>query len=289
MPATDNRYRPRTIFAPPFVNRHHMNIPTTRTVAALALFSCGFVGLRAQTPVLRSEDTFAYSAGSLVGKSGGTGWSGAWTMPYGAGGFGGPLNVNASGVVVFGGSSGTTGIQSMGRVFDRTYSSATTAYAYITFEARIGTQYGGGTPSFRLFDSTVMSGGLGSNGGTGLDGNYSILDTSLQLAGPSANSGASMNSTLHLLYRVDYRNNTSSLWTSATAFDMANPPSIGASATAPLAPSFNRFEFLVRGLASFDNLRVYEVTLAAVPEPASAGALAGLAALGWVFSRRRRR
>ncbi len=267
-----------------------MNFPTTRAAAALALISCGYVGLRAQTPALRSEDTFSYGAGSIVGQNGGTGWSGAWTMPYGSGGAGGPLNVNASGVVVFGGVNGFTGIQSMGRVFDRTYSSATTAYAYIAFEARIGTQYGGGTPSFRLFDSTGLTGGLGSNGGTGLDGNYSILDSSLQLAGASANSGASMNSTLHLLYRVDYRNNTSSLWTSATAFDMANPPSVGASATASLAPSFNRFEFLVRGLSSFDNLRVYEVTLAStIPEPGSAATVASLAACGWVLTRRRRR
>lgn len=263
----------------------------SRTVVVLLGLAALGGRLSAQTPVLRSEDTFDYPAGSIEGQDGGTGWSGAWTMPYGASnGAGGPLAVDASGAVVYGEENGFTGIQSMGRQFDRAYSSATSDYVYIAFDASIGTQAGGGTPSFRLFDSTGLTGGLGSNGGTGLNGNYSILDNNLQLAGPSANSGASMNSSLHLLYRVDYLHGTSSLWTSATPFDMDNPPSVGASATAPIAPAFERFEFLVRELNSFDNLRVYEVPVSAIPEPSSAAVSAGLAAFAALgFARRRRR
>lgn len=58
-----------------------------RFLLAFAAFAAGFLFVplsRGQVTLLAYEG-FDYAAGSLNGKNGGTGWSGAWTWTYGSG------------------------------------------------------------------------------------------------------------------------------------------------------------------------------------------------------------
>lgn len=232
----------------------------------------------ADTPVLQAEDTFTYSAGSILGQNGGTGWSGAWINPYSPNGV--PLQVDSSGRLVFG--SGSI-IQSAGRSLTTRFSSATASKVYITFDVQFGTQSGGGTPNLRLLDSTLggaLTGGLGNNGNTT---NYAILDSNLNAGGTSS---VSLATAANILFVIDYTQNQSSLWVGNSSWDMTSPPSTGADATFAFAPTFDRLDLYVRELSYFDNLRVYSV--AAIPEPGTYAVLLGAAAGGFALLRRRR-
>lgn len=236
-------------------------------------------GFRAEAqivPVLESSENFTYASGSIVGRAGGSGWSGAWFNPY----IQQPLSVNAAGEMVH---TGTSIIQAAARQLDQRYSAATVGSVYIAFDAWLGSQSGGGTPTLRLLDTTLSSSnataGIGNNG---FSTNYAIFGANLTHQG---DSGVSMNALRYVLFEVDYVAGQSRLWVGSSPWSLASRPAQAPSVSMSYAPTFDRVDLYVRGLVSFDNLQVYSV---AVPEPAGvAGWLAG-AGLFVAASRRRR-
>lgn len=248
------------------------------STAALALSLLSMSWRAEAAPALLAEETFAYAAGSVAGDNGGSGWSGAWFNPYSQQ----ALRVNDSGQLAY---SGLSTIEAAGRVLSRRLSAATDSRAYLLFDVRFGTQSGGGTPTLRFIDTTLTSssvtGGFGNNG---YSANYALLGADLAAG---ASSGVSLNTAANILVEINYAENLSRLWIGATAWDVNALPTSGAHATLSAAPTINRLDLFVRQLAYFDNLRVY--TVAAVPEPSTAAALAGLGALALVAGRRRTR
>ena len=231
-------------------------------------------GVRA-TPVLLAEDTFAYANGSIVGQSGGSGWSSAWINPYSQS----PLAVSG-GQLIYDGSST---IEAAGRTLSTRFSAATASEVYLLFDVQFTTQSGGGTPTLRLLDTTAgnaVTGGLGNNG---YSTTYGILSSNLNAG---SNSSVSLGTAASILFKIDYVNGTSSLWVGSSAWNVSSLPTSGADATFAFAPQFDRLDLYVRGLDHFDNLSVYATP---VPEPANVAALLGVAMLGLALVRRRSR
>jgi len=227
------------------------------------------------TPVLQADDTFTYSNGSIVGQSGGSGWSAAWINPYSQS----PLAVS-NGQLIYDGSSS---IEAAGRALGTRFSAATASQVYILFDVQFTTQSGFGTPNLRLIDTTsgnAVTGGVGNNGYTTT---YGILSSNL---GAGSNSSVSLGTAANILFEIDYVNGVSSLWVGSSAWDVSSLPTSGADATFAFAPQFDRLDLFVRGLNYFDNLRVYATP---VPEPANAGVLFGLVMLGFTMICRRSR
>ncbi len=226
-------------------------------------------------PVLESSENFTYAAGSIVGRAGGSGWSGAWFNPY----IQQPLSVNAAGQVVH---TGTSIIQAAARSLDQRYSAETVGSVFIAFDAWLGSQSGGGTPTLRLLDTTLPSdnvtAGIGNNG---FSTNYAIFGANLVHVG---DSGVSMNALRHVLFEVDYVAGQSRLWVGSSPWSLAGRPTEMPSVSMSYAPTFDRMDLYVRGLVSFDNLQVYSV---AVPEPAGVAVWLAAAGLFGAVGRRR--
>jgi len=242
----------------------------------LLMIGVGFgsaTGVRA-APVLQATDTFAYANGSIVGQSGGSGWSGAWINPYSQS----PLAVSG-GQLVYDGSST---IEAAGRALSTRFSAATASEVYLLFDVQFTTQSGFGTPTLRLLDTTAgnaVTGGLGNNG---YSTTYGILSSNLA---EGSNSAVSLSTAANILFKIDYVNGTSSLWIGSSAWNVSSLPTSGADVTFAFAPQFDRLDLYVRGLNYFDNLSVYATP---VPEPANVAALVGVAMLGFALMRRRR-
>ena len=228
-------------------------------------------------------DGFDYTAGALTGRNGGTGWSTGWIRDYGSGA---TFNVNAtgltySGLTTTGGrlewGSGGNGISEN----SRTLPLVDDGVVYIQFLAQFGSSSGGGTPNLRLFKEGALTGGIGGNGGT-YGGVFSILDTTLNPASDGSSSSATSLSSLSLVVtRIDYVNQSTSLYfnPNLATFDYLNPGTPQATYVG-LAPAFDQIALYSRSPASFDELRV----ISAVPEPAEVMPfVAGVLALwGWV-------
>lgn len=213
-------------------------------------------------------DGFSYSAGSLAGQNGGTGWTIAWINDYSAGA---SLEVSAtgmsySGLTTTGGSvvwgSGGNGISED----SRSLSLLDSGVVYIQFLSQFGSTSGGGTPNIRLFDSSGLTGGFGGNGGT-YGTVMSILDTSLQPASDgSSSSSANLSALNFVVARIDYQNDMTTMWVNPdlSTFDYQNP--ISSDATyAGLAPAFDKIAIYARSPVNVDELKVMWEP---VPEPA---------------------
>lgn len=213
-------------------------------------------------------DGFDYPVGGLDGQSGGDGWTNSWFRSYGSGGY---AQVQATGLTypdldVVGGSVvwGFGGNEING--FSRSIPVSNSGITYVQFLTHLGSQSGGGTPTFRLFDEssgvTVQSGAFGNNG----PADMAILDAGLtSLAG----SGASMNQLLLTIVRINYDDLTTSMWTNPdlSTFNYASPPVADAVATG-FAPSFSRIDPYVRSGAVYDELRVMRLVPPPPPPPA---------------------
>lgn len=246
-------------------------------IAAAALMPSA---LRAQLTIIANED-FAYTAGTLAGKNGGTGWLSAWVRDYGAGI---SLAVSATGLTytgldTSGGSltwtSGGNGISEA----SRTLPLMDTGVVYLQFLSQFGSSSGGGTPNVRLLNSGTLTGGFGGNGGT-YGTKMSILNASLSAAADGSSSSSANLSALNLVVaRIDYANQNTKMWVNPnlSTFDYENPPTANAT-YAGLAPAFNGIALYTRNPGKFDEITVMTM---AVPEPASASlAMAILVLLG---------
>jgi hypothetical protein len=246
-------------------------VPSRSVLATIFSLAVCVTG-RAQLTTI-AYDGFNYSAGSLAGQNGGTGWTTAWTNDYSVGA---SFNVSAtgmtySGLTTSGGSivygSGGNGISED----SRSLSLINSGVVYIQFLSQFGSSSGGGTPNVRLFDSGALTGGFGGNGGT-YGTVMSILNTSLQPASDGSSSSSASLSGLNLVVaQIDYQTDTTMMWVNPdlSTFDYQNPTTPDAT-YAGLAPAFNTIAIYSRSPANVDEITVMAEP---APEPASASLL----------------
>ena len=259
-------------------------VPARWTVLSILLTLSLCRTVRAQFTT-NAYEGFSYSAGSLAGQNGGTGWTTAWSRTYAPGG---DFQVSSTGLSYSGlstsggsivwGSGGTTGISEESRSLLR----LDTGLVYIQFLCQFGASSGGGTPNIRLLDGNTLTGGLGANGGSTI----SILDASLQPAsGGSSSSSAALSSLNLVVARIDYQNNDTKLWVNPdlSTFNYQTPPTANADYSG-LAPTFDTIAIYSRSPANLDEIMVMQEP---VPEPGSASLLmAGAAFFAWRRLRR---
>jgi hypothetical protein len=216
-----------------------------------------------------ASDGFNYSAGSLNGQNGGTGWTSSWLNDYTSGAsFQVSLSgMSYSGLTTSGGSmvwgAGGNGISEDSRSLPLMDSGV----VYLQFLSQFGSSSGGGTPNIRLLNSGTLTGGFGGNGGP-FGGVMSILDTSLSPAADGSSSTLANLSTLtFVIARIDYQSHSTSLWVNpnASTFDYENPATPDAT-YAGLAPAFNSIAIYSRSPANVDEI---SIMAEAVPEPTS--------------------
>lgn len=231
-------------------------------------------------------DGFNYSAGSLNGQNGGTGWTSSWLNDYTSGtSFQVSLTgMTYSGLTTSGGSlawaNGGNGISEDSRSLPMMNSGV----VFIQFLGQFGSSSGGGTPNLRFLNSGAVTGGIGGNGGP-FGAQMSILDSTLSpAANGSSSSSANLSSLNLVIARIDYQSDTTSLWVNPnlSTFNYENPTTPDA-AYAGLAPAFNAIAFYSRSPGNVDEISVMAEP---VPEP-TAGALM-ITGIGVVYVCRRR-
>ncbi|EHL24308.1 hypothetical protein KYG_03676 [Acidovorax sp. NO-1] len=213
------------------------------------------------------EESFVYTGGiSLVGQSGGTGWTSAWVSDSPA--FT-DFFTNATGLALPGvtASGGRAVFRAAGTQINdaaRSLPLQNTGVVFIQFLSQFGTQFGGGTPTIRLSSSGVQTGGVGNNGGCVI-AVYAILTSNLAAASCSAVSLGTLSA---VVVRIDFTANVTRMWVlpDLTGFDYLNPPAPSAEYIGS-APAFDRIALYSRSPASIDELKVFRVVNA---EPASA-------------------
>jgi hypothetical protein len=227
-------------------------------------------------------DGFNYSAGSLSGQNGGTGWASPWVNDYGPGTsmVVSGTDMTYSGLTTSGGSavwtSGGVGISED----SRSLSLQNSGSVYLQFLCQFGPSSGLGTPTIRLLDDGNLTGGFGANGGT-FGGVMSILDPTLQPASDGSSSSSASLSGLNLVVALfDYQDNTTEMWVNPdlSTFDYLNPSS--PDATADFAPTFDNIAVYTREPGSVD-----EIQIMSVPEPAAFSFL-GLGVVLWKLRKR---
>ena len=233
----------------------------------IIFFSLAICGTSQAQFTTVAYDTFNYSAGSLSGQNGGTGWTSSWINDYTSGA---SFNVSATGMsyaglTTSGGSivwgSGGNGISEDSRTLPLLESGV----VYIQFLSQFGSSSGGGTPNIRLINSGTLTGGFGGNGGT-YSGVMSILNTTLNPASDGSSSSSASLSALNLVVaRIDYQSVTTTMWLNPdlTTFDYQNPTTPNVT-YAGLAPAFNTIAIYSRSPAKVDELTVMAEP---VPEP----------------------
>ncbi len=270
---------------------------TGTILIALATTSVtGAPGARAS--VIASE-YFSYTAGSsIVGQSGGTGWSGAWANANSA--FGdmtiGAASLSYTGLPGAGGDGqGIAGGRGSGAADGRALAAASNTHGSVVWLAFLGafSSSGGGFPNLRLYDNTTLGEGIGGNNSYS---NWALLDSSLTA---TTFTSTPLNGATDLaLLRIDYAGGTSALWMNPAiaSFNGTETPSM----TLAGAPVFNDVQFFLRAGDNVDALTLattYQEALqqpapapapapAPVPEPAS-GLLMGSFLLGLAGLRRR--
>jgi len=213
----------------------------------------------AQGTTTLAYDGFNYSAGSLAGQNGGTGWAGAWAHLYTSGA---SFNVSASGMSYSGlstsGGSIVWGSGGNGISEDtRSLTPISSGLVYIQFLGQFGSTSGGGTPSIRLLNSASLTGGIGGNGGT-YGSTVSILDNTLSpAANGSSSSSASLSALNLVVLRIDYQNFNTMLWVNPdlSTFNYANPTAPNAT-YANLAPAFDSVAIYSRSPGQVDELKI---------------------------------
>lgn len=230
------------------------------------LFSSIFIAtphaIAADTLTLVAEDSFEYT-GNVVGKNGGTGFTSAWVSDYGSSDYGmNSSGLTYSGLTTAGGYMyGCTATPNTVCGIKREIPVQSSGITYIQFLAHFGSQTGGGTPMIRLFDASgALTGGIGANGGT-YGSKVSILDATGNPPSDGSASAGTLNSQSLVIVRIDYSNNSTSMWLNPdlSTFSYLTPPTATVS-LAGLAPVVKNIAFYSRNTYSkFDELKVYKI------------------------------
>jgi len=256
-----------------------------KSTIALTLTVVVSASSRAQLTTV-AYDGFNYGTGSLNGQNGGTGWTSSWLNDYtsGASFQVSSSGLSYSGLTTSGGSvvwgNGGNGISEDSRSLPVMNSGV----VFIQFLGQFGSSSGGGTPNIRLIDSGAVTGGLGGNGGP-FGGDVSILDATLNpAANGSSSSSASLSSLNLVIARIDYQNESTSLWVNPdlSTFDYENPTAPNAS-YAGLAPAFNSIAIYTRSPGNVDEISIMAEP---VPEPTTVSLM--LTGVGAAYVCRRR-
>lgn len=236
-----------------------------------------------------AEDSFDYPANvSLVGKNGGTGWTGAWESDSSAfpdfftdgAGLSVPGVAGTGGKMVF--RQQATQLNDAGRNLP----SQSSGVVFLQFISQFGVQSGGGTPSIRLLNvGGSWTGGVGNNGSCGGRKVYAILDSNLQAGVAAACTNIALSTLAAVVLRIDYVAQNTRLWVlpSLAGFDYLNPPAPSAE-YAGLAPTFDRIAIYSRFSASIDELRVFRLPTLAAPAPTPVPATSRYVLLALVLS-----
>lgn len=220
----------------------------------------------AATLTLIASESFDYT-GSVVGKNGGSGFSGAWYSHYGStSDYNIATGLTYANITSAGGSAGacsSTNLQICG--IARNFPAQESGVFYFQMIANFGTQTGSGTPTFRFFDSaSVLSGGIGGNGGTAI----SILGTDLQPKAGGSSSFGTLNATSFVVLQIDFYSKLSQMWVNPNmaTFDYFNPPAADATYVG-LAPKMYTMSIYARQFgAKYDEFKIYRVDRPAAPE-----------------------
>lgn len=240
-------------------------------------------------------ESFDYSVGSVAGQNGGTGWSGAWTA-FGTGSsatvqtgslaYGDlPTDGNKAYVTT---TSGTSGV---GRSLETAFSDATTQTIYLSFAFNwdegtrfFGLQLLNGSTSVVEFNKFSGQTNFGIQQNTG--GGVTAIST---------------DTTYFVVARIDFNasgNDTVRLYVNPASLD--TEPLTASSTYSTASISFNAIRLstgftsgsVTTAATAFDEIRIgtsYSDVVSAIPEPATASMLVGLAALATVTVGRRRR
>ncbi|WP_139373369.1 DUF7453 family protein [Prosthecobacter debontii] len=222
----------------------------------------GFLTASAQSSFTTvATDSFNYSAGTLNGASGGSGWTNNWTWSYGSGS---SLVVNTSGFGYTGLSTSggraawTSGGNNISQC-TRQVPLMNSGVVYVRFLAQLETGSGGGTPQFRLRKSGSPTGAFGGNGGT-YAAKMSILNSGLvTLSDGTASSSANLSALNLVVARIDYSAAKTEMWVNPnlSTFDYESPPTADAT-YAGLAPEFDTIEMITRSAGSFDEVTILQ-------------------------------
>lgn len=240
-------------------------------------------------------ESFEYSVGSLAGQNGGIGWSGAWTS-FGTG----PSATVQAGSLAYGDlptdgnkayvttTSGTSGVI---RSLESTFSDATTQTVYLSFAFNWdeGTRFFGlhlvnGSTSVVEFNKFSGQSNFGIQQNTG--GGVTAIST---------------DTTYFVVARIDFNasgNDTVRLYVNPASLD--TEPLTASSTYSTASISFNAIRLstgftsgsVTTAATAFDEIRIgtsYSDVVSAIPEPATASMLVGIAALAAVTAGRRRR
>jgi PEP-CTERM putative exosortase interaction domain len=279
-----------------------MNILPLNTLFAGACILGAMAFVPAAQASLIVSESFDYSSGTLAGANGGTGWNGAWT----AFGTGSNATVQTGSLDYTAGSDDlltagnkayvttTSGTSGVGRSLATAFSDATTQTIYLSFAFNWdeGTRFFGlhlvndstAVVEFNKFSGqTQTSFGIQQNSGGGV-------------------TAISTDTTYFVVARIDFNasgNDTVRLYVNPASLD--TEPLTASSTYSTASISFNAIR-LATGFTSgsvttaataFDEIRIgtsyADVVPSAIPEPASAAALLGVAALGAMGAGRRRR
>lgn len=239
-------------------------------------------------------ESFDYSGGSVAGQNGGTGWSGAWTA-FGTGpsatvqtgslGYGDlPTDGNKAYVTT---TSGTSGVI---RSLETSFSDATTQTVYLSFAFN----WDEGTRFFGLHlvnDSTAVEFNKFSG-----QSNFGIQQNS-----GGGVTAISTDTTYFVVARIDFNasgNDTVRLYVNPASLE--TEPLTASSTYSTASISFNAIRLstgftsgsITTAATAFDEIRIgtsYSDVVSAIPEPATASMLVGIAALAAVTAGRRRR
>lgn len=239
-------------------------------------------------------ESFDYSVGSVVGQNGGIGWSGAWTA------FGSPNATVQAGSLAYGDlptdgnkayvttTSGTSGVS---RSLETAFSDATTQTLYLSFAFNWdeGTRFFGlhlvnGSTSVVEFNKFSGQANFGIQQNTG--GGVTAIST---------------DTTYFVVARIDFNasgNDTVRLYVNPASLDAE--PLTASSTYSTASISFNAIRLstgftsgsVTTAATAFDEIRIgtsYSDVVSAIPEPATASMLVGIAALAAVTAGRRRR
>lgn len=220
------------------------------------------LGLLVQAPQASADtlttiayEGFDYPTGSLTGRNGGSGWSGAWTG-------GSPLGVNSTGLTypglttVGGTSSYLTFLNSSN---ERCLTdSLDSGIIYFQFLSQFSANHGGGTPNIRLSVGGVGTGAFGNNNIPG-NNNMSVLDSGLNSV--AASSTPIFPNLTFTIVRIDHSSDSTQIWVNPNlaTFDYASPPTADATALG-FSPAIECILPITRNAGRFDEISILRFT-----------------------------